>query len=143
MPVHARSRTTRTHRPARRLGALLFSGLVAVFVVGLTAITAFAAVTCAESAGTLTVTMSANNDSTTISINPANTISVTDGATPVVCTGSTSTGTVMTIQINGTNAGTQTVTINQAGAEPLPDGITNSIVLDLGEGGGDPDVLRT
>ncbi len=139
MDRHARA----LQRKARRSGALVVSGLLGLFVVGLTAIPAAAAVTCAEGpAGTLVVTMAMNNDATTISVDPASMITVTDGATPLACGGSVSTGVITTIRVDGQNNQTETVTISQAGAEPFPDGLTTSIILNLGDASGDADVLN-
>jgi Ca2+-binding RTX toxin-like protein len=103
---------------------------VASFVVGLSAVPAWA-VTCSGS-GTMTIDV-ADGESVTISLNGAQ-----DPRTIVVSPsdpscGGFDTSNVTTIQVNGT-AGNESFTINQAGSAPFPHQNTNSIELALGGG---------
>ncbi len=127
-----RARSFTHARARRRLGAALSTLALAAFIVGLTAIPAFAAVSCSGGA-TMTIDVTAGT-AFTISLSGAPApfdIDVTpnDGS----C-GTFDTGTVTSIHVNGLDGQNDSLTIDQSGAAAFPVGSTATFVLAMGTG---------
>lgn len=126
-----------------RLGSLVFSATLAMFVVGLVATPAYATVTCVHTVATSTLAIGLEaGDAASVSIGAASAIVVKDGTgATIACTGSPTTANTTTVNVTVTGgASDQTFTIDQTGVGgAFASAIDFSV--DLGSSAGDSFVI--